>query len=40
MDKNLEVADISSIKPLKVSNNNDLIYFNIAKTVNDSIELD
>lgn len=33
MDKNLEIADLSSIKPLKVSNNSELIYFNIAKTV-------
>ncbi|CAD8149595.1 unnamed protein product [Paramecium octaurelia] len=37
MDKNLEVADISSIKPLKLSNNSDLIYFNIAKTIDINI---
>lgn len=37
MDKNLEVSDLSSIKPIRVSNNSELIYFNIAKTVNDFI---
>ena len=33
MDKNFEAADINSIKALRVSDNSNLIYFNIAKSV-------
>ncbi|CAD8072664.1 unnamed protein product [Paramecium sonneborni] len=37
MDKNFEAADISVIKSLKVSDNSNLIYFNIAKTIDINI---